>query len=163
MYKYLSALTLCLVLGLVGGCRENQAIQRDLEDTPENRAKLVERYFELAPFDKMMEEMGEEVAFRMPAGSREPFLKYWKSINTPANIAEFETVAKRSFSKHMTTSELALFVRFMEDPSGRSAMNKMKYYMADVMPLIQKQVQAALASFQQKANGKAGGGVRANN
>ncbi len=159
MYKYLSAVTLCLVLGLVGGCRENQPIRGDLEDTPENRAKLAERYFELIPFQKMMGEVGEEMASRMPAGSREPFLEYWKSFNTSTNIAEIETVAKRSLSKHMTTGELAAFVRFMEDPSGRSAMGKMKYYMADIMPLIQKQAQAALVGFQQKA----GGEIRPNN
>ncbi len=159
MYKYLSAVTLCLVLGLVGGCRENQPIRGDLEDTPENRAKLAERYFELIPFQKMMVEAGEEIASRTPAGSREPFLEYWKSFSTSTNIAEIETVAKRSLSKHLTTGELATFVRFMEDPLGRSAMGKMKYYMADVMPLIQKQVQAALMGFQQKAGGK----IRPNN
>ncbi len=159
MYKYLSAVTLCLVLGLVGGCRENQPIRGDLEDTPENRAKLAERYIELIQFQKMMGEAGEEMASRMPAGSREQFLEYWKLFSTSTNIAEIETVAKRSLSKHMTTSELALFVRFMEDPLGRSAMGKMKYYMADVMPLIQKQVQAALMGFQQKAGGK----IRPNN
>jgi hypothetical protein len=64
----------------------------------------------------------------MPAGSREPFLEYWKSFNTSTNIAEIETVAKRSLSKHMTTGELTAFVRFMEDPSGRSAMGKMILY-----------------------------------
>jgi len=159
MYKYLSAVTLCLVLGLVGGCRENQPIRGDLEDTPENRAKLAERYIELIQFQKMMGEAGEEMASRMPAGSREPFLEYWKLFSTSTNIAEIETVAKRSLSKHMTTGELAAFVRFMEDPSGLSAMGKMKYYMADVMPLIQKQVQAALVGFQQKA----GSEVRPNN
>ncbi len=159
MYKYLTAVTLCLVLVLVGGCRENQPIRGDLEDTPENRAKLVERYFAMVPFQKMMEEMSEEMASRMPAGSREQFLESWKLINTSTNVAEIETVAKRSLSKHLTTGELATYVRFMEDPLGRSAMGKMKYYMADVMPLIQKQVQAALMGVQQKAGGK----IRPNN
>lgn len=159
MYKYLSAVTFCLVLGLVGGCRENQPIRGDLEDTSENRAKLAERYFELIPFQKMMGEAGEEMASRMPTGSREQFLEYWKLFNTSTNIAEIETVAKRSLSKHMTTGELAVFVRFMEDPLGRSAMDKMKYYMADIMPLVQKHIHAALVGFQQKA----GGEIRPNN
>jgi len=154
MYKYLCVVTLCLILGLVDGCTENQPIPRVLEDTPENRARLAERYFELVPFQDMMGEMGEEMASKMPPDSREQFLEYWKSFNTSANITEIEAVAKQSLSKHMTTGELAAFVRYMEDPSGRSGMRKMKYYMADIMPILQKTTETALVRFQQEADGE---------
>jgi hypothetical protein len=52
----------------------------------------------------------------------------------------------------MTVDELQAFIRFMEDPAGRSAMNKMKFYMADVMPIIQKQAISVIGKFRNIEN-----------
>ena len=150
MNKHINLILFCLILGLVGSCNGIPTNQGHIEDTPENRARWADKYFELVPFEKMMDEAGEEMALSMPPGSKKQFLEYWEVMNTPEFISELETVAKKSFTKHMTVMEIAAFVRFMEDPAGKSAMGKMKYYMADVIPLVQKQMKAVIVKLQQK-------------
>ena len=144
MNKYLNTILLCLILGLVGSCSGTPTNQEHIEDTPENRARLAEKYFELVPVEKFINDAGEEIALRMPPGSKKQFLEYWEAMNTPDYISRIETAAIQSFTKHLTAREIAVFIKFMEDPAGKSAMGKMKYYMADIMPLVQTQVQAVL-------------------
>jgi hypothetical protein len=67
-------------------------------------------------------------------------------------FAEIEAVAKQNFTKHMTVDEIQAFIRFMEEPAGRSAMDKMKFYVADMMPLIQKQTYLVMTDFQKNQN-----------
>ena len=94
--------------------------------------------------------MGEEMAKRMPQEEREPFLAYWNTFVTEEQMQEIELAAKESIAKHLTTSELQVFVEFMEKPAGQSAMGKMKYYMADIMPLIQQKSMMALQQYKNK-------------
>jgi hypothetical protein len=45
-----------------------------------------------------------------------------------------------------------MFVEFIKRPEARSAMEKMKYYMADLMPVIQQEmVRAIQAAPSQQA------------
>lgn len=115
-----------------------------LPDTPENRASLTDRYFELVPFEQLMKDMGEEISKQIPPAMQGRFKEAWEKINTTENTSAIVQTAKKSLSTHLNTSELAAFVQFMENPNGRSAMNKMKFYMADVMPLTQKLAAQAL-------------------
>jgi hypothetical protein len=144
IFQSVFMLILCLTLAC---SQEKNNYSVETADTPENRAKLTEKYFKLVPFEKVMNDMGTEMASRMPQGSKEKFLSYWKSFITAERISEIERVAKKSFTKHMTVKELQAFIRFMEDPAGQSAMNKMKFYMADIMPLMQKYTIEAAQTF----------------
>ena len=118
-----------------------------LDDNPENREKLAVKYFKLVPMQSMMKDMGEEMAMRMPKAAKEEFLKYWETFLDDDQIDQLESAARQSMAKHMNTSELQAFIEFMENPAGKSAMGKMKYYMADIMPLIQQQSMAAIQKF----------------
>lgn len=118
-----------------------------LQDSPENRAKLTEEYFKLVPFEQLLVDAGGEIANRMPEQHREEFKKFWQTMMSPSNLGAIIAPAKESLSRHMTTSELSAFIRFMGDPAGRSAMDKMRFYMADIMPLVQQIVQQGMAQF----------------
>lgn len=141
-------LCLWLCVSLISCQCSNPVGHEELADTPENRAQLAGKYFELVPMHTMMKDMGQEIATRMPVDAREKFLNYWQEFATEDHMQEIESVAKTSLAKHMTTAELAAFIDFMQNPAGKSAMDKMKYYMADIMPLIQKQSMMAIQKFQ---------------
>jgi len=156
-YQLMTALFLLTLIGCqqsqapsVSDCSHPQAV---LEDTPENRAKLTEEYFKLVPFQKVMLDTGDEIAKRLPQDQQAFFKQFWKSAMTEENLASINSVAKQSMSQNMTTSELSAFVRFMSDPAGQGAMEKMKFYMADVMPLMQQVSQKSMAQFQQQSGG----------
>jgi hypothetical protein len=131
------------------GCQSSVPTNRSkLEDSPQNRKILAERYFELVPIRQMFKDIGNELATRMPDNTNEQFLAFWNTFLTEERVREMEAVGRESMAKHMTTSELQAFIEFMEKPEGQSAMGKTKYYMADMMPLIQKQSMMAIQEFQ---------------
>jgi uncharacterized protein (DUF2236 family) len=95
-----------------------------------------------------MLDSGDEIAKRFSPDQREAFQKYWNSMMTDENLASIELSAKHSMSKHMTASELNAFVQFVSNPAGKSAMEKMKFYIADITPLMQRLMQRSLAGYQ---------------
>ena len=142
-----------LVLCSAAACSQDKDDYSDkISDTPEHRADLTSRYFELVPFRKTMNDVGEEVASSMPEELQDQFRKFWKTSLSTEQFAEIEAVAKQNFTKHMTVDEIQAFIRFMEEPAGRSAMDKMKFYVADMMPLIQKQAYLVMTDFQKNQN-----------
>ncbi|MDH3999071.1 MAG: hypothetical protein OET90_09575 [Desulfuromonadales bacterium] len=42
------------------------------------------------------------------------------------------------------------FIAFMEDPAGRSALSKMKFYMADLMPTVENELRMAFVKSQKR-------------
>ena len=145
--------TYILTLCCVTACSQDKDDYSDkISDTPEHRAELASRYFELVPFSKTMNDVGEEVAASMPIELQDQFREYWKLSLSTEQYAEIEAIAKQNLSKYMSVDELQAFTRFMEDPAGRSAMNKMKFYVTDMMPLIQKQAYSVMQDFQNNQN-----------
>jgi hypothetical protein len=127
-----------------------------LPDTPENRASLADKYLELVPFEAALKGTGDELLKQVPPAMQARFKEEWDRVITAENIATMTREAKKSLSTHLTTSELAAFVQFMENPNGRSAMDKMKLYMADIIPLTQKlTVQARQGLTKEQGHGGA--------
>ena len=121
------------------------------EDTPEARAKLVDEYFTYMPMSKMMDEMVQEVSKQIPEPRRAQFID---TLTKNMRFEVIEAAARESIAKHLTVTELEVFVAFIKKPEARSAMDKMKYYMADLLPVIQEELirasrQAAQDSKQQ--------------
>ena len=120
-------------------------------DTPEARAKLVDEYFTYMPMSKMMDEMVQEVSKQIPEPRRAQFID---TLTKNMRFEVIEAAARESIAKHLTVTELEVFVAFIKKPEARSAMDKMKYYMADLLPVIQEELirasrQAAQDSKQQ--------------
>jgi len=105
-------------------------------DTPEARAKLVDEYFSHAPMASMMNELAHEVAKQLPDAKREQFVT---TLTRHVRMDVIESAARESLARNLTLSELKLFVEFIKKPEARSAMDKMKYYMADLMPVVQQE------------------------
>ncbi|MFC5578791.1 DUF2059 domain-containing protein [Lysobacter niabensis] len=114
-------------------------------DTPEARAAAVERYLKAMPFDQLMADIATEMATRMPAGKGDDFVLF---LTREVRLDVIESAAKQSLAKHLSLEELNALAEFMERPEGKSAMSKMKFYMADVMPVVQQEVARAIAARQ---------------
>ena len=110
-------------------------------DTPEERAKAVESYFREISMRDLMTDMVKEVSKRMPPEQRDAFEN---TMLKNVRLEILETAAKESLARHLTVSEINAFTDFMRRPEGKSAMNKMKYYMADLMPVIQQELVRAI-------------------
>lgn len=116
-----------------------------VEDTPQNRAELVDRYFELVSLDQMLKGWVSEAASGLPAEQRLDFIEF---MTQELRSDLLEVAAKQSFAKHMTVQELLVFIEFMEKPEGKSVMEKMKFYMADVAPVLQGEIIRAIEKHQ---------------
>lgn len=111
---------------------------------PEDAAakqQMVERYFASFPVEENVREIATEIAKTMPENERAAFIDF---MARQVDFSVIMAAAKKSFQTRFTLEELTALTEFMESPAGRSSMGKMKYYMADVMPVIQAEVVKAL-------------------
>lgn len=137
--KYISIFTI-LILTLA---HLNIAIAQN--DTLEARTKVANEYFKIISMKKMMADMAKEISKQLPAEQRASFEDL---LINRVRIQYLEDEAKKSLTKHLTLKELELFVEFISRPEGKSAMDKMKYYMADLMPVIQNEMRRAIQEMQ---------------
>ena len=137
----LHAIGLSLVLAV--GCTGMAAAQTD--DSPEARIQAVERYFKEVSIRELMSDMTREVSKQLPPESREAFEN---TLLRNLRMDVVETAAKQSLARHLTVAEMDTFTEFMQRPEGKSAMAKMKFYMADLMPVIQQELVRAIKLSQ---------------
>ena len=117
--------------------------QENATDSPKTRAVAVERYFASVSMNELRVGMVEEMSKQMPPEERQDFSDF---MNNDVRWADIETAAKKSLATHLTVDEITALAEFMEKPVGKSAMGKMKYYMADLMPIVQTEIKRALAA-----------------
>jgi hypothetical protein len=114
-------------------------------DSPDERARAVDRYFQVVSLRDMLTDMVEEVSKQLPPGEREAFqaalLKYLR-------LDVVEAAAKQSLARHLTVAEINAFTDFFQRPEGKSAMAKMKYYFADILPVVQTEMARAVKQMQ---------------
>jgi hypothetical protein len=115
-------------------------------DTPDTRSAAADRYFKAVPFDELRIGIVEESAKQMPEEKRAEFTSF---MNGEVNWSYIQDEARSSIVRHFTTAEILALAEFMEKPEGKSVMGKMKYYMADLMPVVQAEVKRALSKHQQ--------------
>jgi hypothetical protein len=113
-----------------------------LPDTPQQRQALVERYFKAVSFGDFQREMVEQMSISIPPEHQAQFLD---TMSNKVRWDSIETAAKESLARHMTVSELSAFLAFVEKPEGKSALSKMRFYMADLNPVVQQEVFRAVA------------------
>jgi hypothetical protein len=116
-----------------------------LEDTPENRAAQIERYFAAQPPEQMLKDMVDNMSRRMPEEQRTRFIDL---MTKHIDIGKLNTAMRESMAKHFTADELRALADFYGSELGKSAMEKFGGYMSDVMPTIQSEMMAALAKAQ---------------
>jgi hypothetical protein len=112
-----------------------------LSDTPENRAKVVDEYLSLVPTKELVDDMTERLAATVPEDKREAF----KSMLTKHfDLSALLAAQKQSLAKIFTVGELKAMIAYQSTPEGRSSLKKMGAYMADMMPVVQAELQKAV-------------------
>lgn len=121
-----------------------------IDDTPENRAKEADRYFEAAAPKEMLDEMTTQMAVAVPDAEK---AKFKELLTKHFNYESFVKSMKDAMVRHFTATELAALADFYSSEVGKSAMKKMGAYTAEIMPLVQTEILKA----QQKAMTDQGG------
>lgn len=111
------------------------------QNPAEAKARLINEYFTHVPMERMMDETTRELAKQVPAERRQQFIE---AITRNVRLDVLEKAARQSMAKHLTLAELTMFVEFIRRPEAQSAMEKMKFYMADLMPVIQQELMRAI-------------------
>jgi hypothetical protein len=118
-----------------------------LSDTPENRAKVVDEYLSLVPTKDLVNDMTERLAATVPEDKREAF----KSMLTKHfDLDALLAAQKQSLAKIFTVGELKAMIAYQSTPEGRSSLKKMGAYMADMMPVVQAELQKAVQATAQE-------------
>lgn len=120
------------------------------DDTPAREA-AIDRYFLLVPFTDMANEMSIEVAKQLPPEQRAEFIDMMKN---EVRWDQIQSAAKASMVKNFSLAEIQALTDFMNRPEGKSVMAKMKFYMADVMPIIQSEMKRVVSAHQAPAKSK---------
>jgi hypothetical protein len=136
----LHAMVLSLVVAL-----SSASIAAAQTDTPEARVQAVDRYFREVSMRDMMTEMVTEVSKQLPPEQRAPFET---ALLRNLRLDVVEAAARKSLARHLTVEELDTFTEFLRRPAGKSAMGKMKFYMADLMPVVQEEIVRAIKLTQ---------------
>ena len=111
------------------------------------KEKAIDEYFQIMSIKDVHQEMIQEITKNMPPEKKKFFTE---ALNSNFDFQRVESAAKQSLAKHLTLVEIQVFVEFMKRPAAQSAMKKMKYYMADLMPVMQDEIKKAIGRAQAK-------------
>ena len=138
MKLYVTGLSLIVAMS----CAGTAAAQTD---TPEARVQAVDRYFQEVSMRDMMNDMVKEISKQLPPEKRDGFEN---ALLRNLRLDVVEAAARQSLARHLTVEEIDTFTEFLQRPAGKSAMGKMKFYMADLMPVVQQELVRAMKLSQ---------------
>ncbi|MEO0365464.1 MAG: DUF2059 domain-containing protein [Pseudomonadota bacterium] len=116
-----------------------------IDDTPENRAAQAERLMAATPPEEIMEDMIENFTVNLKPADRDDFRRLMTEF---FNLDLLKRTMRESMIRNFTADEMAAISALYETPVGKSAMENMAPYMAEVMPVIQSEVMRAVGEFQ---------------
>jgi hypothetical protein len=137
---------LCLSL-IIGGSIPAFA----MEDTPQNRAQEAARYLEAVPPEAAANDMAKNIAQTLPEKQQQAFLA---AMQKNIDVAGIKSAAQASLVKVFTADELKALADFYSAPLAKSAMAKMGTYMSEVVPAIEKEVDAATEKAEKETGVK---------
>ena len=94
------------------------------------------------------------MARRQELGSRQPQAK--NVLTKHVCIDALKEAMLIVMAKHFTTRELSATADFYGSPEGKSSLETFGPYMADIVPMIQAEMQHAMESAQAEKAGKPG-------
>jgi hypothetical protein len=116
-----------------------------LEDTPQNREREVSRYLKAMSPEEMMADMSNKVAATLPPEQREVFITM---MTKHLDMARLTAAMRQGMVKSFSADELQALADFYSSPVAKSAVAKMGTYMAEVMPIVITEIQAAAEKAQ---------------
>lgn len=123
----------------------------DIPDTPQNRLVSARKYLDTVSMKDMLRDTITETARNYPQARREAYVAY---MNEAIRVEAIEDAALASMARHFTVDELNALAAFYASPEGSSAMKKFGAYLADVMPVIQKEAALAEKRFDDQTHNK---------
>ena len=122
------------------------AAQR-ITDSPANRVAAARAYVEKVPVEPMIDRMVAGLAASMPAGDRAHFAEFMSGM---VDVERMNRLVVIGLAKHFTVGEINELARFYGSPVGRSIVAKLGPYLADVLPVIQQDVQAGFRRWYEE-------------
>jgi len=113
-------------------------------DTPETRRREAERYLQVNPPKALLDDMVDKMAANLPPDQRDQFKRV---MTTQLDLAALTKASMDAMVKNFTTDELKALADFYGSPIGKSAMQKVGAYMADIMPAVQAEIMKAAAKM----------------
>ncbi len=122
-----------------------------MDDTPQNRAQEAARYMEAVPPEGAATDMAKSIAQSLPEQQQQAFLA---AMQKNMNAAGIKTAAQAGLVKVFTADELKALADFYGAPLAKSAMGKMGAYLTEVMPAVEKEVDAATEKAEKETGVK---------
>ncbi len=113
-------------------------------DTPETRRREAERYLQVNPPKALLDDVVDKMAANLPPEQRDQFKRV---MTTQFDLAALTKASMDAMVKNFTTDELKALADFYGSPIGKSAMQKVGAYMADIMPAVQAEIMKAAAKM----------------
>ncbi len=113
-------------------------------DTPETRRREAERYLQVNPPKALLDDVVDKMAANLPPDQRDQFKRV---MTTQFDLAALTKASMDAMVKNFTTDELKALADFYGSPIGKSAMQKVGAYMADIMPAVQAEIMKAAAKM----------------
>jgi hypothetical protein len=115
------------------------------KDTPETRRAAAERYLGVSNVEKMLGDMSTAMTQNMPPDKAADVRNL---LTKHVRIDALKQAMLISMVKFFTTRELDAMAKFYGSAEGKSSLEKFGPYMADVMPMIQAEMQHAMEAAQ---------------
>jgi hypothetical protein len=133
--------TLALLAGLGLAALSSSLVGADDPvDDKEARTEAAERYSKVVPMKELMEDMAEQMGKNLPpakaAAMKELMVK-------KLDIQALERESKQGLVRHFTVKELNAMADFYGSPEGRSILKKFGVYMAEMQPIILREIRKA--------------------
>jgi hypothetical protein len=138
-----------LCCGLVSCASHQSPSLSGAADTPSNRRQAAERYLQVVPPADLMKDGAEKLAESLPEAARDDFIR---SMTRDLDIARLSDAMMQSMVKHFTVAEIDALTQFYGSLEGRSVMKKFGLYMADVMPVMQAEIERVVQENERRGN-----------
>jgi hypothetical protein len=124
------------------------------QDTQATRRAAGERYIVASNLERMLADMSTAMTQNLPA---ERAAEVKDLLTKHVRVDALKEAMLIAMVKHFTTRELDAMADFYGSREGKSSLEKFGPYMADIMPMIQAEMQHAMAAAQaEKAGTKPG-------
>ena len=126
----------------------DQANQSDKADRAKDAA--IKQYLKAAPIDTMLNDAMAGFLKMVPPDSKQTIEDTFKAVDRK-KIADAMIA---SMKKHFTTSEIKSLAKFYASPDGKEVMRKMPAMQAEVLPVLQGEISAAMMGVYEKTKQK---------
>jgi hypothetical protein len=118
------------------------------QDDLASRRAAAERYEATMPIAKMMEESIEQISLSLPNNQRNLFVAQMRQV---VDRGQLRTIALDKMAEVFTAEELDALAAFYGSPVGQTIVTKFPVYMAEIMPVIQRELARAVREVEDRS------------